>query len=678
MEYNACMSKKLVIIEAPGKLPKFKKALGKDYDVVATVGHCVDLPEKGLSINIKKQFEPTWEVKSDKKSVIKNIKAQAKNADVIFLMTDEDREGEAIAWHIAEQLKGATKAQIFRATTNEITTSGITKAINSPGQIDLNKIDAYLCRRLLDRLCGYKTSYLTFQATGGRSAGRVQSAILRIIVDREKEIISFVPEEYWVLTANLLNSEGLAFAAVLTDKIHIPNEQQATAIYDKVVNGKPFIKNLDIKNVNVNAYAPFTTIPMQATASTVYGWSGSRTMKVAQHLYEQGFITYMRTDSPVMAKEAVDATRAYIDHNYGAKYLPSKPPVYAAKKGAQEAHECCRVTDVQLISPPGLDSDHQKLYQLIWKRTVASQMQPGIDERIKATVDISGYDFIARGNRVIFDGFRKVWDVGKNKDSLLPKLTEGEKCDLKSLEKEQKFTSPPPRYSIASLGKKCEDEQIARPATFSGFLDTLQKRGYIQKTKTSFQATELGIKVIDFLTAANFCFVDVKFTSEMEGKLDEVQSNSKPKLDVLNEFWTRLKQDIDHGKHIKQAQSETEYICPECGGKLLLKQSKFGQFFSCEHYKKKKSEDDEGKSCSYTANVGEHGEPVEKVAKKAPEVLHFACKNCGSEMLKRTSKFGEFAGCSQYPKCKTTADLDGNFKEPKNYKKYKKSQDTGN
>lgn len=663
------MAKNLVIIEAPGKLPKFKKALGKDYEVRATVGHCVDLPEKSLAINIKKDFEPTWEVKPDKQIVVKEIRSAAKQAQNIFLMTDEDREGEAIAWHIAEQIKDV-KANVFRATTNEITTTGIQKAIANPGQINKSKIDAYLCRRLLDRLCGYKTSYLTYQATGGKSAGRVQSAILRIIVDREKEILHFVPVEYWVLTAHLRNSKKEAFTAVLTDSIKVPNEKEATTIYDKVIKGSPVIKSVDVKQVNIKPFAPFTTIPMQASASTLFGWSAKKTMQVAQKLYEAGHITYMRTDSPTMASEAVDMIRAFIDHSHGGQYLPSKPNVYTAKKGSQEAHECCRPTDIH--ANLHLDADEDKLYKLIWKRAVASQMTSGIDERMKVITDISGYDFISHGNRLIFDGFRKVWDVSKGKDAILPELKQGEKCSLDSLDKEQKFTLPPPRFSVASLGKKCEDNQVARPATFSNFIETLQHRKYIQKAGKSFQATDLGIKVIDFLTGADFCFVDIKFTSEMEGLLDEIQDSSKNLTEVLSEFWTRLKKDIDSGKNIKKQNELTEHDCPQCKGKLLKKHSQFGPFFACENYKPAKKDKDGNKkhpegSCSYTATVGEHGEPVTKVP-KVKEYADFKCK-CSGKMVKRKSKFGEFYGCENFPKCRMTADMEGVFKEPKKFNK---------
>lgn len=423
------MAANLVIIESAGKIQKFKSALSSDYAVMASVGHCIDLPEKKLGIDLKKDFEPTWEVNPDKKDVIKKLKAAAKQAKCIYMMTDEDREGEAIAWHLANAIKGSTKAKIVRATTNEITKKGITQAISNPGELDDRKIDAYLVRRLLDRLCGYKTSYLTKQATGGRSAGRVQSAILRIIVDRELEIKNFKPEEYWVITAYLLSSKGEPYTAVLESKIKVKNAKQATEIYEKVVKGSPVVKKVETKEVNNNPWPPFTTASMTQATSSVFGWGASKMMKVAQALYEAGHITYHRTDSPFMATEAIDAVRAYVSHEYGNKYLPSSPRIYKAKKGAQEAHECCRCTDVN--AHPVLAGDEAKLYEMIWRRTLSCQMASGRDERTKVVTDISGYNFISNGSVVLFDGYRKVWLYSQHTETILPHLYVGEKCSLK-------------------------------------------------------------------------------------------------------------------------------------------------------------------------------------------------------------------------------------------------------
>lgn len=647
------MPKGLVIIESAGKIASYKKALGNDYDIAASYGHCVDLPAKGLSINLKKDFEPTFAVNPDKEEVVTKLKKMAKKASAIYLMSDEDREGEAIAWHLKRELEGSTKAPFYRASTNEVTKTGIKKAIAKPGDINMQMIDAYLCRRLLDRLCGYKTSFLTQQATGGRSAGRVQSAMLRIIAEREKEIIHFVPEEYWVLTAHLRSSKNAPYTAVLDEKIKVPNEESATKIYDKVVKGKPVIASVDSQEVAVNPYAPFTTSTLIQSSSTLFGWTASKTMKVAQGLYEGGHITYMRTDSPIMAKEAVTAVRDIITHAHGPSYLHSSVRVYSAKKGAQEGHECCRPTDLSVHNVSG-SSDAKKMYEMIWKRAVASQMSSGQDRRLKVITKIGGFDFLSRGNVRLFDGFRKVWNYAKQNDIVLPPLEKGEKCTLDQLDKEQKWTTPPPRYSDASLQKKCDTSQITRPATFASFLTTLENRGYIKREKKSFHATELGIRVTDFLIAANMCFVDLDFTAEMEQMLDQVASGTKEKISVLKDFWEKLQANIADGKKVKDQQEETSHPCPECKGKLRRKHSRFGPFFSCENYKK----DDTG--CKYTAKVGEDGSPQEKVA-KVKEYAAFSCEYCKSKMVKRKSKYGEFYGCESYPTCKGIADMEGEF-----------------
>lgn len=665
------MAANLVIIESAGKIKKFRAALSNDYEVMASIGHCVDLPERQLGIDIKKDFEPSWEIKDDKAAVVKKLQAAAKNAKQIFMMTDEDREGEAIAWHLANLIKGKSKAKIVRATTNEITKKGITQAIANPGKLDEKKIDAYLVRRLLDRLCGYKTSYLTKQATGGRSAGRVQSAILAIIVERELEITSFKPEEYWVLTAYLLSSKGEPYTAVLNSKIKVSNEKKATEIYDAVIKGSPTVTSVESKEVAANPWPPFTTASMTQAASSIFGWGASKMMKVAQSLYEAGHITYHRTDAPFMAMDAITDIRGHISHAHGAKYLPSSPRMYKAKAGAQEAHECCRPTDVN--AHLSLGGDGSKLYDMIWRRAIASQMASGCDERTKVVTRIADYDFISNGNVVLFDGYRKVWTYGSGKENVLPKLSEGELCTLKTLEKEQKFTQPPPRYSDGSLNKKCEDLQIARPATFGSFVETLKARDYISKKGKSISATELGLKVIEFLKAADVCFVDTKFTAKMEALLDEIQSATKSRSEVLADFWKRLKEDIERGKKVKQQSQMTEHECPKCHGTLLSKHSKFGPFFACENYKPAKKDKKvvvEG-SCDYTANVGDDGKPKEKEPPKPKEYADFPCNKCGGKMVKRTSKYGEFYGCAAYPKCKNLADLEGNFKETTK-KKYKK------
>ncbi len=666
--------KNVIIIEAPGKVNSFKKYVGKNFSVYPTIGHCVDLPVKKLGVNIKKGFEPEWEVKEDSKKTVKEICKACKNADNVYLMTDEDREGEAIAWHIMQQIQDTCKGTIHRASTNQITKAGIQKALENPGVLDLDKINAYLARRMLDRLCGYKTSFLTQQATGGRSAGRVQSAVLRIIADREKEIIHFVPEEYWVLTAYLLTEKGEQYTAVLTDKVKVSNGDDATQIYDACMKSTPVVKKVETKEVDIKPYAPFTTMPMVGACGSLMGWNAARCMKTAQNLYSAGHITYHRTDSPTMAPEAIQEIRAFVSHNFGDNYVPQKPNIYTSKKGAQEAHECCRPTDI--TAKPKLSGDEQKLYDLIWRRAIASQMTKARDRRLKVITDIGKYDFVSNGKVQLFDGFRKCWTYSTSDDVSLPDLQKGDQPVLKALEKEQKFTSPPNRYTDASLAKLCETKQITRPATVANVFKTLEDRKYVTKKKNTFHPTETGMAVVDFLKKSNMCFVDVEFTADMEDLLDEVQSGSKTEKDILTSFWDRLKGDIENGKKVREESQKTSHKCPLCGGYLLKKHSKFGSFFSCENWKsqtkKQKEAGEEPSGCTYTANIGGDGEPEEKKAAKPKEYADFACKKCKSKMVKRKSKFGEFYGCEKFPQCRATADTEGNFKESK--KKWKKNK----
>lgn len=417
---------KLVVIEAPGKVKSYNKILGSGYKILPTQGHFVDLPEKSLAVDIKKDFKPTFEVQ--KPDIEKSLSTAAKAADEIFLMLDEDREGEAIAWHVQNVIQKHAGGPIRRATTNAITKKGVQDAMKNSGDIDMGKIEAYLSRRILDRLAGYKTSFLTQQATGGRSAGRVQSAMLRLIADREQEILDFVPEEYWVLTAHFSSPKKERYTGVLSDKIKVPDEKTATEIHDKVIKGDPVVTAVETKEVNVNPYPPFTTLPMIASASTILGFTAKRTMKAAQSLYEAGHITYMRTDSPHMDPSAVDAIRSFISETCSTDYLPATPNKYAAKKGAQEAHECCRPTDV--TAHLNLTGDEKKLYELIWRRAISSQMTPGRDRRVKVTTKVGGYDFVSNGVTRLFDGFRKVWTYGKSEDMVLPDLKKGDKCNL--------------------------------------------------------------------------------------------------------------------------------------------------------------------------------------------------------------------------------------------------------
>jgi len=676
---NMQLSKNIIIIESPGKIKKFKECLGKEYEIISSLGHCVDLPIKKIGVDINNEFKPTWEIKTDRKEIVKEIQKKCKKADFVFLMTDGDREGEGIAYHIYDLIKDTCKGKIYRATTNQITKSGIQEAMANPGELDQPKINSYIARRLLDRIAGYRVSFLTKQATGGSSAGRVQSAVLRIIVDRENEILAFIPEEYWVLAARFLTKKNEEYDGTLTESIKVHNETEAVAIYNKCLESVPVIKSAESKEYITKPYPPFITMSMIASSASILGWAAEKTMNVAQDLYSAGNITYHRVDSPYMAPDGINAARQYIGSNYGDTYLPSNAVVYAAKAGSQEAHECCRPTDI--LAQLHLSGDNQKLYDLIWKRAVASQMNPGRDNRVKVITDLGGYDFVSNGKIEIFDGFRKCWNYSQSDDVVLPDLKDGEHVSLLNLSKNQKFTVPPSRYTDSSLAKFCEKKQITRPATIANVFKTLVTRQYTTRKKNTFYPTETGMSVVKFLKAADMCFVDVDFTQQLENKLDMIVDDKLNHVDVLNEFWTRLKGDIEKGKDIKNQSQITEFKCPLCHGALLAKHSHWGSFFACSNYKrpktvKGKKVEQEG-SCNYTAKKGEDGSPVEKTAAPPKEYASFPCSKCGAKMVKRTSKkFGtEFYGCEKFAQngCKSIADMEGIFKEPKK-KFYKKKK----
>lgn len=674
-------SKALVIIESPGKTQKFKEYLGSNYEIMSTRGHIFDLPEKSFGVDLKNDFAATFVEKEDRKDVLAQLLSLCKKCNPIYIMTDLDTEGTGIAKNVWDFIAKNSKSKIYRATTSEITKSGINNAIKNCGDIDEGAVNAFLTRRILDRIAGYRTSFPTQMATGGRSAGRVQSAILRVISDREIEILNFKPEEYWEITAYLFSSKNEKYIAYLSEKIKMANEKECLDIYNKIITGLPIIESIDKKEVNVNPYPPFTTLPMCGAASSLFGWSAKKTMDVAQSLYSSGKCTYHRTDCTNISEDALKEIRSRIWTNEGKDYLPDKPKFYASKKGAQEAHECCRPTNIQDVDPHDINVDEKKLYEMIWKRTVASQMNSGKDERTKVITKISDYDFISNGNTLVFDGYRRVWNYSSSKETLLPTLFVSEKCSIDKIDKGQKFTQPPSRYSVTSLSKKCEEEQIARPATFANFIETLKDREYITNKNKSFEATELGMRVSEFLKKANVCFADLKFTASMEVLLDEIQEGKKTRTEVLTEFWERLKKDLEECKKIKLEAQETSFKCPKCSGKLLKKISKFGPFLSCSNYKapsksKKKSkkitEDTTG--CDYKAQIDSDGNIVEKV-KKVVEYSDFDCPKCLIKLVKRSGKFGDFLGCSNFSKgCKVTADLEGNIKEYKPKKKWFKKK----
>lgn len=619
-----------------------KKFLGKDFDVVASAGHVADLPDKPLSVDIKNGFAPTYAVYPEKKSIVKAIKDKAKSADTVYLMSDLDREGEAIAWHISQQLPPDT--DIKRAVTASITSDAVKKAISDAGSINMDLVHSYECRRIIDRLCGYKTSFPTKQATGGASAGRVQSAALRILAEREKEIQGFTPIEYWPIEVTLERPNGERFIALIKQPppLKVGSEKEATDIISVLKKGDWVVSKCDTKEADVKAFAPFTTSSLYQAASSIYGWSTKKTASVAQELYEDGHITYIRTDSTYIVPDVVSGIRSTIPSRYGNNYLPAKANVFSNKKTAQEAHEAIRMTEISSESVS--TGDKQKLYRLIWKRTIASQMADMKQLRGSAEFTCEKYIFGLTASKILFDGWAKVWDYGNYSDAELPDFKVGEKLKFIEAKTEQKFTTPPSRYTEASFVKELEKRGIGRPSTYKTIIDVLEKRKYVETAKKSFHVTDMGLRVTDFLVQAGFCFVDLDFTARLEEDLDRIAKNEVPKLEILQHFWDRLKSDLENAKITREQDSLTDYECPRCGGKLVKKYSRFGAFYVCQN------RSDVSKKCEYKCQVAEDGTPVER-EKAVLEKSDFSCPNCGKKMVKRTSKKGwEYLSCQDWAK----------------------------
>ncbi len=660
------MSKYLVIVESPSKVKKIKSFLGKEYEVCASVGHIKDLPAKGFNVDIKNDFKPTYGVSPGKQDVINNIKNKASKVDMVYIMTDPDREGSGIAFHIASILP--KKIPYKRAITNSITKKAVQDAVENAGEIDGDKVDSYECRRILDRIVGYRTSFPTQQATGGKSAGRVQSAALRVLAEREKEIQSFIPQEYWPIDVDLQRDNG----EVVTASIRVPKPldiktgDEANTIVEVLKKEKWKVSKYNTKEKSTRAYPPFTTSTLYQSASSIMGWSSKKTASVSQGLYEMGSITYIRSDSTYIVPEMISAMRGSIPTKYGSTYLPSKANVFSNKKNAQEAHEAIRVTDLAVEGVTG--SDANKLYKVIWKRTVASQVANSIQFVGSAEFKCKKYVFGASGSRVTFDGWRKVWDYGSTTDSVLPEFVVGEELKLLDVRTEQKFTSPPPRYTESSLTKELEKRGIGRPSTYASIPNTLFSRKYIEKKKNTIYTTEMGVRVSDFLVDSDFCFVDLEFTSIMENDLDCISKGDCNKLDILGNFWNRLKEDIKRAKDKKAENSITDFDCPECGAFLQKKFSKYGPFLSCSNRTNKENK------CEYKCDIDDAGNPKEK-EKIVLEESEFNCPNCGDPLVKRKSKKGwEYIACRNWKDddCKGFYDLETGEKIVFKKKKYKK------
>ena len=652
MKGKLMAQKNLVIVESPSKAKTIEKFLGSRYKVIASVGHLRDLPKSRLGVDIEDNFKPEYINVRGKADTIKTIKTAAKDAQNVYLATDPDREGEAISWHLCTLLDiDPEKAK--RIEFNEITKQAISEAVKNPRAVDMRLVDAQQGRRVLDRVVGFKISPLLWNKVGrGLSAGRVQSAALKIIVDREREIKAFVPQEYWIISAKLNTLEGKAKDAFIArletvggKKINIPDEDAAKDIMAMLSEGKYLVSDVKQKRDTRKPYAPFVTSTMMQDASAKLGFSPERTRKTAQQLYEgvnikghghTGLVTYIRTDSVRISEEADAACKAYICEKYSKDYLGNN--FYSNKnKSAQDAHEAIRPSHMD-IEPDSikdsLTSDQYRLYKLIWDRFVASRMKPALYDSTSCDISCGAYGLKASGRTLVFDGFLKVYGLGSDdKDKLLPPLEKGEELKLISLDNEQKFTEGPTRFTEASLIKELEDNGIGRPSTYASIVTTLDERKYVKKEKKSLAATKLGFQVTEIMEDYFKEIVDAGFTAEMEEKLDDVALGEAEWTKVVENYYNGYVKDQlakagDQLEKQKIAPEETGELCPQCGKPLVRRQSRYGSFVGCIGYPE----------CRYI--------------KPSIVKLNVTCPKCGKELVTKKSRKGKiFYGCSGYPDC---------------------------
>lgn len=682
------MSKSLIIVESPAKARTITKYVGRGFQVLASVGHVKDLPKSKLGIDLEHDFKPDYVTIRGKNKFLSDIKAQAKKADKIYLAPDPDREGEAIAWHIAEELNGK-KTKVYRVLFNEITQSAIKRALQSPGTIDMNKVNAQQARRVLDRIVGYMLSPLLWKKVRrGLSAGRVQSVAVRLICEREAEREAFQPREYWSITASLEGQAPPSFEARLQEyqgnPIEIPSETDARRILDDL-NGAEFrVLTIDKQEKRRNPPPPFITSRLQQDAARKLRFAAKKTMTLAQRLYEGveigtegpvGLITYMRTDSTRIAPEAQAEAADLIRSRFGDAYLPSTPNIYKTPKAAQEAHEAIRPTSV-LRDPdavrPFLDADMYKLYKLIWNRFVASQMTKGLDEATRVDIKARDYLFRATGTVEKFDGFRRVYVEGvdapdtaatngdaqgaSDEQRRLPELSEGETLRLKATDQgsifpKQHFTQPPPRYNEALLIRELEEKGIGRPSTYATIISTIQDRRYVEKEEARFKPTELGREVNDRLVRHFPNVFDVAFTAEMESQLDEIEEGGKNWVATVKEFYAPFSKDLDEAEDkmegLKGKEEPTDIVCDKCGERMVIKWGRNGHFLACPAYP----------ACKNTKQFIKDESGSIQVLERSEQVTDEKCEKCGNPMVVKSGRFGAFLACSNYPDCKTTKPL---------------------
>ncbi len=685
------MTKSLVIVESPAKAKTIGKYLGKQYVVKASLGHIKDLPKKDLAVAVERDFEPKYEIIEGKKKLISELKQAAKGVDSIYLAADPDREGEAICYHLQEELTprtGKDKApQIFRVMFNEITANAVRKAFEKPAAVNVNLVEAQQARRILDRLVGYKISPLLWdKVRRGLSAGRVQTVALRLIVDREREIRAFVPREYWTIDVGLAAKKPPVLTARLNkrngENLEIGDGTSSQSIVETLDGAAYVVDSVTTREKKRNPVPPFITSTLQQEAARKLRFSVKRTMALAQRLYEGieigkegsvGLITYMRTDSTRVSQDALNEVRELIAGRYGEAFRPETPNFYKSKKEAQDAHEAIRPTSA-MRAPEEIASylqeDELKLYRLIWMRFVASQMTPAVFDQTTIDVTAKGkdgntYTFRATGSVPKFKGFLEVYEEGKDqKDEedeelkhRLPRVEAGEELKFKSILPEQHFTEPPPRFNEATLVKELESDGVGRPSTYASILSTIQEREYVKKEGGKFIPTELGMVVTDLLLESFNDLFDVRYTARMEEELDEIEDGKMEWRAALAEFYDRFQKDLEHAERhmtdIKRMERPTDLVCDKCGKPMVIKWGRHGSFIACTGYPE----------CTNTRELTVDLPDVDKASLTEQGEEEY-CENCGRPMVLKKGRFGQFYACSGYPDCKTTKQIGGAQKKP--------------
>ena len=669
------MGKSLLIVESPTKVNTLKKIVGKDFIIKASVGHLKDLPKKKLGVDIDNNFEPEYITIRGKGKILQELKTAAKKAEKIYLAPDPDREGEAIAYHIGNEVARFTKGKIYRVLFNEITKKAVKEALDNPTELNPDRVNAQQARRILDRLVGYKISPILWKKVHrGLSAGRVQSVALRIVCEREREIQEFESKEYWSINLDLEGSCKPKFQAKLfkieNEKAEIGNKEEADKIL-KDLEGIPLVlDSITKKERKRNPSAPFITSSLQQEASRKLNFSPKKTMMLAQKLYEGikldkkgtvGLITYMRTDSVRLSDQALDEVRGYIPERYGKEYLPTKPNTYKSKKSAQEAHEAIRPTDVNLDPnsiKEHLEKDLFRLYQLIWARFVSCQMVPAVLDTTQFDITSGNYLFRSNGSILKFPGFMKVYVEGqddvksekpdtKDSDKILPPLNKGEELKLLEILPEQHFTQPPARYTEAMLVRELEEKGVGRPSTYASIISVIKDRDYIQNEERRLKPVELGFMINDLLVENFPDLMTTEFTAKMEGQLDEVEEGNIEWKKVLQSFYTPFKKDLEEAekkmKDFKAEVEETDEVCEKCNEPMIIKWGRFGKFMACSGYP----------DCKNTKDIKKQGSEEEGT----PDEVDGNCDLCQSALIIKRGRFGKFIACSTYPECKFTKPI---------------------